>query len=77
MCSDRITNNQIPACVKSCPTGAMVFGERDKILELTKKRVEDLKKEYPNAKALNAEEVRVIYVVKDDPKKYYEFAAGK
>ncbi|MDD3472234.1 MAG: 4Fe-4S dicluster domain-containing protein [Syntrophaceae bacterium] len=77
MCFDRITNNQIPACVKSCPTGAMVFGERDKILELTKKRVEDLKKEYPNAKALNAEEVRVIYVVKDDPKKYYEFAAGK
>ncbi|MGD9817511.1 MAG: 4Fe-4S dicluster domain-containing protein [Desulfomonilaceae bacterium] len=77
MCFDRITNNQIPACVKSCPTGAMVFGERDKILDLTKNRVEDLKKEYPNAKALNAEEVRVIYVVKDNPKKYYEFAAGK
>jgi formate dehydrogenase iron-sulfur subunit len=27
MCLDRISNNQIPACVKSCPTGTMVFGE--------------------------------------------------
>lgn len=77
MCFDRITNNQIPACVKSCPTGAMVFGERDKILDLTKKRVDELKKSFSEAKALNADEVRVIFVVKGDPKKYYEFAAGK
>ncbi len=77
MCLDRITNNQVPACVKSCPTGAMIFGERDKILDLTNKRVEELKKDFPNSKALNADEVRVIYVVKDDPKKYYEYAAGK
>jgi formate dehydrogenase iron-sulfur subunit len=40
MCIDRITDNQIPACVKSCPTGTMVFGERDKILEMTAKRVD-------------------------------------
>lgn len=77
MCFDRITNNQIPACVKSCPTGAMVFGERDKILETSKKRVEEIKKTYPKASALNADDVRVIFIVKDDPKKYYEFAAGK
>ncbi len=77
MCFNRMTNNQIPACVKSCPTGAMVFGEREKILNLTKNRVEELKRDFPNAKALNPEEVRVIFVVKDDPKKYYEYAAGK
>jgi formate dehydrogenase iron-sulfur subunit len=77
MCFDRITNQQIPACVKSCPTGTMVFGERDKILELAKKRVEELKKAYPKAAALNADDVRVIFVVKDDPTKYYQFAAGK
>jgi formate dehydrogenase iron-sulfur subunit len=77
MCFDRITNNQIPACVKSCPTGTMVFGERDKILDMAKKRVEELKKAYPKAAALNADDVRVIFVVKDDPKKYYQFAAGK
>jgi formate dehydrogenase iron-sulfur subunit len=77
MCFDRITNNQIPACVKSCPTGTMVFGERDKILEMAAKRVEELKKTHPKAEALNANDVRVIFVVKDDPKKFYQFAAGK
>ena len=51
MCFDRITNNQISACVKSCPTGAMVFGERDKILEMAKKRVQELKKTLPKAAA--------------------------
>jgi formate dehydrogenase iron-sulfur subunit len=77
MCFDRISNNQIPACVKSCPTGTLVFGERDKILDQAKKRVEELKKSYPKAAALNADDVRVIYIVKDDPKKYYQYAAGK
>lgn len=77
MCFDRITNNEIPACVKTCPVSAMVFGPRDKIVEMAKKRAEELKKTYPKAAALNADDVRVIYVVKDDPKKYYEFAAGK
>lgn len=77
MCFDRITNGQIPACVKSCPTGTMIFGERDKILEMAKKRVEELKKSHPKAAALNADAVRVIFVVKDDPKKYCEYAAGK
>lgn len=77
MCFDRITNNQIPACVKSCPTGTLMFGERDKIVEMAKKRAEELKKTHPKAAALNADDVRVIFVVKDDPKKYYQFAAGK
>jgi formate dehydrogenase iron-sulfur subunit len=77
MCFDRITNNLPPACVKSCPTGAMVFGERDKILELAKQRVEEMKKTHPKTQALNADDVRVIYLVTEDPKKYWKFAAGR
>jgi len=77
MCIDRIANNQVPACVKSCPTGTMVFGKRDKILEEARKRVATLKKTFPNAEALNADDVRVIFIVKDNPKKYYTYAAGK
>jgi formate dehydrogenase iron-sulfur subunit len=77
MCFDRISNNQIPACVKTCPTGTMVFGKRDKILAMAKQRVDTLKKNFPKAAALNADDVRVIYIVKDDPKKYSEYAAGK
>ena len=76
MCFDRITNGMIPGCVKSCPTGSMVFGDRDKILEMAKKRVEELKKTYPKAMAINPDDVRVIFIVTDDPKKYWIFAAG-
>jgi formate dehydrogenase iron-sulfur subunit len=77
LCNDRLTNGMIPACVKSCPTGAMTFGERDDILAACKKRVEELKKQFPDATALNPEDVRVIYIVKDDPKKYWKLAAGR
>lgn len=77
MCFDRITDKMIPACVKSCPTGAMTFGERDKILADCKKRVDELKKAYPKAQAINPDDVRVIYIVTDDPKKYFKYAAGK
>jgi len=77
LCNDRLTNGIIPACVKSCPTGAMTFGERDEILAACKKRVEELKGKFPGATALNPEDVRVIYIVKDDPKKFWKFAAGR
>ncbi|MEW6111745.1 MAG: 4Fe-4S dicluster domain-containing protein [Thermodesulfobacteriota bacterium] len=77
MCFDRITNNMEPACVKTCPTDALEFGPREKILDAAKKRVAELKKTYPKAAALNADDVRVIYLVTDDPKTYWKFAAGK
>lgn len=77
MCFDRVSNDQVPACVKSCPTGAMVFGEREKIVAMAKARAQELKKSFPNAQALNVDDVRVIFVVKDEPNKYYQFAAGK
>lgn len=60
LCFDRISNNKVPACVQSCPTGSMVFGDRKEILELAAKRVEELKQTYPKAMALNPDEVRVI-----------------
>ncbi|MEZ4527940.1 MAG: 4Fe-4S dicluster domain-containing protein [Desulfobacterales bacterium] len=76
MCIDRITSGEQPACVKSCPTGAMVFGDRQEILERVKKRVEELKNAYPKAQAIDADTVRVIYIVTDDPAKYYQHAAS-
>jgi formate dehydrogenase iron-sulfur subunit len=62
-CSDRIANGLEPACVKACPTGALVFGEREKILALAKKRLLVVKKDHPNATLLDAEDVRWIYLL--------------
>lgn len=73
MCFDRITNGMKPACVLSCPT-AMEFGDRADILKEAEKRVAELKKTYPKAQAIDADDVRVIFIVTDDPKKYHEFA---
>lgn len=70
MCYGRIEEGKLPACVLSCPTNAMVFGDRDEILKMAEKRVEELKKEFPNAHALHPDEVRVIYILTDTDDKF-------
>lgn len=77
MCFDRVRQNMLPMCVKSCPTGAMNFGERSKMLELAKSRLMTVKKEFPAARLLDEEAVNVIFLVTDDPKNYHEYAVAK
>ena len=73
MCIDRQKNGMKPACVLSCPT-AMEYGEREAILKLAAERVAELKKDYPKAQAIDADDVRVIFIVVDDPAKYHDHA---
>lgn len=73
MCIDRIKDGLKPACVTSCPTGAMEFGERDEILKKVEARVQELKKTFPKAKAVDPNDVRVIYIITDDPDHYAEY----
>ncbi len=77
MCIDRVKEGLLPACVKTCPTGTMNFGERDKMLEMANKRLQEVKAKYPKAQLLNAEIVRTIYLVIDDPQKYHKFASAE
>ncbi len=42
-CQDRMHNDLIPACAKSCPTEAILFGERDELVAQGQQRVEKLK----------------------------------
>jgi formate dehydrogenase iron-sulfur subunit len=43
LCSDRVAVGQEPACVKTCPTGAIMFGTKEDMKQQAADRVEDLK----------------------------------
>lgn len=43
LCSDRVAVGQEPACVKTCPTGAIQFGTKEAMQEQASRRVVDLK----------------------------------
>jgi len=75
MCLERIEANQVPMCVKTCITGAMVFGERKKILAIAKDRLAVVKQEFPEATLLDEDSVRVIYLITHNRKMYHHLAA--
>jgi len=50
MCSDRVSVGLEPACVKTCPTGAIQFGSKEDMKDVAATRVADLKdRGYQNA----------------------------
>jgi formate dehydrogenase iron-sulfur subunit len=50
LCSDRVAVGLEPACIKSCPTGALVFGTKEDMTDHANERIVDLKERgYQNA----------------------------
>jgi formate dehydrogenase iron-sulfur subunit len=43
LCSDRVAVGLEPACVKTCPTGAIVFGTKEDMIHHAEERIADLK----------------------------------
>ena len=76
MCLDRVENGLLPICVKTCPTGAMDFGDRNEILSLAQKRLANAKDKYPQAMLLDPDDIRVIYLVAYDPNLYHDSAVA-
>jgi formate dehydrogenase iron-sulfur subunit len=67
LCSDRVVVGQAPACAKSCPTQAIVFGTKAEMIAHADKRIADLKSRgYQNAGLYNPPGVggtHVMYVL--------------
>lgn len=76
LCSDRVAVGMEPACVKTCPTGAIVFGTKEDMKEHADGRIADLKSRgYENAGLYDPEGVggtHVMYVLHhaDQPSLY-------
>ncbi|MEN6586515.1 MAG: formate dehydrogenase subunit beta [Sulfuricella sp.] len=50
LCSDRVAVGLEPACVKTCPTGAIVFGSKEDMIHHAEERIVDLQSRgYANA----------------------------
>ena len=43
LCSDRVAVGLEPACIKTCPTGALVFGSKEDMIDHALERIADLK----------------------------------
>ena len=73
-CIDRRSNGLEPACVKTCPTGALIIGDRNELVAEGRDRVEALKAEgYSDAYLYGDEELgglHVLYVLDDSPAVY-------
>ncbi len=77
MCIDRVQNDLVPMCVKTCCTGTMNFGEREDMIKLAKERLEHVKKEFAEANLGDLEFDSVIYLLAFPPEKYAENAVAK
>uniref|UniRef100_E6QSV8 Formate dehydrogenase-O, Fe-S subunit n=1 Tax=mine drainage metagenome TaxID=410659 RepID=E6QSV8_9ZZZZ len=77
LCSDRVSVGMEPACVKSCPTGALVFGSKEDMIGHATGRIIDLKERgYSNAGLYDPQGVggtHVMYVLQhaDQPELYH------
>lgn len=40
MCAPRIADNKLPGCVEACPKEALIFGKRDDLLKIARKRID-------------------------------------
>lgn len=73
-CFERIENGLKPACSAACPTGAILFGDRNDMIALAQERVEELKAAGNNNASLYGLEdldgTGMMYILEDAPQEY-------
>ena len=74
-CFDRLQNGMLPACVLSCPTRCLEFGEEKDMQALAAQRLKKVKKEFPTAYLGDPLNARVLYLYQTDHRLYYQDSA--
>lgn len=73
-CFDRVANDMLPACAKTCPTHAIRYGEKDEMYDSAKKRVAELQSQgWKNANVYGTKQLKglhSIYVLLQKPDYY-------
>jgi Fe-S-cluster-containing dehydrogenase component len=65
-----LTVDAIPACAKACPQGAIWFGSKEQINQLTDTRLEITSKRFPKASIYPAKDYGVIWILTEPLKVY-------
>ena len=69
-CFDRVSNGLEPACVKTCPPGALAFGNRDEMVALGQARVETLGGDARLYGETELDGLHVMYVLAYSPEEH-------
>lgn len=73
LCEDRIEAGMVPACAQTCTADAILWGTREEMTAIAEKRLEVLKKDYPNAQLYGVDKnsdvggTSMMYVLTDKP----------
>lgn len=75
LCFDRIENGMTPSCAKTCTAEAIAFGTKDEMIALAHKRLDSVKKDFPNANLYGVEPngvggTHMMYVLPESPEVY-------
>lgn len=76
LCNDRLKMGLAPACVKACPTACLNFGSLADMRKMGQQRLQEVQSTYPDARLLDPDHVRVIFLTAFAPDKYHENAAS-
>ncbi|MGE4293146.1 MAG: 4Fe-4S dicluster domain-containing protein [Desulfovibrio sp.] len=72
MCLDRVRIGLEPACVKTCPSNTMHFGDRAEMLKLAQEALAEAKPKFPLAEIVDQDDVRVLFLAAFPPANYYD-----